>query len=225
MKEQKYILILAPVLLSLVAILSYLKITNVKNDTEKFINEYEKLNNTNYKIDTKNIKNVKYSSYDEVFNIIKSDTAIIYLGYPDDDNSRYLVDTLFKTIIENSIETTVYYLDIHGDRDEYTIENDKLVYEKDENGKELKGTDNYFKLMGMLDEYLGEYVLYLDDKEYSTNEKRIPLPSVVFIKDGKILGIEYASIDIPLEDLNLNIENYLLNMYSTSCDVGKENPC
>lgn len=225
MKEQKYILILAPVLLSLVAILSYLKITNVKNDTEKFINEYEKLNNTNYKIDTKNIKNVKYSSYDEVFNIIKSDTAIIYLGYPDDDNSRYLVDTLFKTIIENSIETTVYYLDIHGDRDEYTIENDKLVYEKDENGKELKGTDNYFKLMGMLDEYLGEYVLYLDDKEYSTNEKRIPLPSVIFIKDGKILGIEYASIDIPLEDLNLNIENYLLNMYSTSCDVGKENPC
>lgn len=225
MKEQKYILILAPVLLSLVAILSYLKITNVKNDTEKFVNEYEKLNNTNYKIDTKNIKNVKYSSYDEVFNIIKSDTAIIYLGYPDDDNSRYLVDTLFKTIIENSIETTVYYLDIHGDRDEYTIENDKLVYEKDENGKELKGTHNYFKLMGMLDEYLGEYVLYLDDKEYSTNEKRIPLPSVIFIKDGKILGIEYASIDIPLEDLNLNIENYLLNMYSTSCDVGKENPC
>ena len=114
---------------------------------------------------------------------------------------------------------------MHEDRDSYTIDNEKLVYEKDKNDNEIKGTKNYFKLLKALDDNLFEYILYIDDKEYDTKEKRIHFPSMIFVKDGKVLGVEYASTDIKHQDLYDIYQDYILNMYSNTCDSLKEDAC
>ena len=224
MKGKIKFIFIGLVLLVVIIILCYCMFRKT-NDTDKFKKEYEKFNTTNYKVDINNFKNIKYSSYDEVLNIIKNDTAVIYLGYTSDDNSRFAIDVLFKVLDNNNNDIKVYYLDIHNDRDSYVVEDDKLVYEKDEKGNEIKGSKDYFKLVEALNKYLGEYVIYFDGKEYNTREKRIPIPSLIFIKEGQILGIEYYSTNMEYEDVYSAIENYLLNMYSTTCDTGNETPC
>jgi len=217
MKLEKHFIVFIPILLFIMATLSYIMIIN-NNDTIKFKNEYEKLNQKYYSVSiNKNLK-IKYSSYKEVFDIINSKTGIIYLGYPTDDNSRFAINTLLNVIENNNVDTTIYYLDIHQDRDSYTIEDDKLVYSKDSKGKEIKGVDNYFKLLDMLDEYLDEYIIYVDDKEYKVGEKRIHFPTIIFISEGKIKGLEYASLDMDKDSLYSVYEDYISNMYSSSCD-------
>ena len=227
MKYEKLLIFLMPILLVIMAILGYIKLINNDDDSIKFKKEYEKLNSSEeyYKISIAEKNQVKYSSYKQIFNVLKNSTGIIYFGYPEDNNSRFAIETLLNVIEDNKIDTTVYYLDIHSDRDSYTIENNKLVYEKDSNGNEIEGTKEYFGLMSYLDKFLGEYVLYFEDEEYNTNEKRIPIPAIIFVKDGNILGLEYGSIDIEYEDLYSIYEDYVLEMYSSTCDTNAVDPC
>ena len=161
----------------------------------------------------------------ELFKVLKNDTGIIYLGNSKDNNSRFVIQTLLNVIKDKNINTKIYYLDILNDRDSYSIEDNKLVYETDSKGNEIKGTKNYFKLMEYLDDFLGEYIIYLNDIEYNTNEKRIPVPAIIFIKDGNILGLEYGSIDMNKDDLYSIFEEYILDMYSSTCDTNIVEPC
>lgn len=227
MKYEKLLMITMPILLVVAIVLGYFKVIRTQNDSIKFKNEYENLNSNKnyYKINIDKENPIKYSSYKEIFEVLKSKTGIIYLGYPEDNNSRFAIETLLKVIEENNVDTTVYYLDIHNDRDSYTIENNELVYDIDKNGNQIKGTENYFKLLKLLDKNLSEYILYLDDKEYDVEEKRIIFPSIIFVNKGEVLGIEYASTDMEFEDLYYAYEHYILDMYSSVCDTNKETPC
>ena len=225
MKKENLLLILMPILIAFMSILGYLKLINGINDPIKFKSKYESLNNKYYKVKISKDNSIKYSSYNEIFDVIKSKTGIIYLGYPECNDCRFAIETLLNVVSDNKIKTTIYYLDIHNDRDSYTIENEKLVYEKDENNNEIKGTENYFKLLKVLDENIFEYILYIDDKEYDTKEKRIHFPSIIFVKNGKILGLEYASTDIKYKDLYNIYQDYISDMYSSTCDNLKEEAC
>lgn len=225
MKNQKILYMALIVLLFVAAIIGYFKVVNTSKDALKFKNEYEKLNDKYYKVTISNNNKIKYSSYSEITKLLKSDNAIIYLGYPEDNNSRYAINTLLKVIEDNSIDTNIYYLDIHNDRDSFVVEDGKVVYEKDLNGNEIKGTKDYLKLVDELDQYLYEYTLYFDDTEYDTGKKRINIPAIIFIKNSKILSIEYASVDIDYESLYSTYEYYILDMSSDTCEVGKESSC
>jgi hypothetical protein len=43
--------------------------------------------------------------------------------------------------------------------------------------------------------HLTDYVVVFDDEEYETGEKRIYAPSVIFVRDGKVLGIHVSTVD------------------------------
>ena len=201
-------LIIIPILLFLLFTLSYIKITT-KNDSTKFKEEYESLNKTNYKVAISSNNNIKYSNYKEIFNVLENKTGIIFLGYKEDDNSRYAINILLKVLKKNNNKETIYYLDIHNDMDSYVIENNKLVYAKDDTGKDIKGTKNYFKLIKYLDNYLGDYIIMYEDKEYPTNEKRIPIPFIIFVENGKIKSAEYIYMDISEDEVYNLLESYV----------------
>jgi len=168
------------------------------NDNEKTINEdainfkeeYEKLNdkvnrNNNKKYPTVDISEnnvVKYSSYDEVLQVLESGTGVIYLGYPECPWCRNLVPVLLSSAREMEVDT-IYYLNIKEDRDLL------MLNEKKEIITEKEGSKDYYKLVDALTEILDDYILTTNEgEEVNTGKKRIYVPLVVFVKDGKIVG-------------------------------------
>ena len=84
--------------------------------------------------------------------------------------------------------------------------------------------------MEALDEHLTEYVISFEGKEYKTGEKRIYAPTVIFIKEGKVLGLHVSTIDShksgfdkmtdeQVDELYGIYENYILDMKKTTCST------
>lgn len=239
MKNEKKIFILATIMCAALVVLAYLRLVsnnNVTEDSIKFKEEYEELNGKDatlgrkYKeleIDESNP--IKYSNYDEIIDIIKNKTGIIYLGFPECPWCRTALPVLFDVAKENKIDT-IYYLNIKNERDSYIVEDGKLTYALDENGKEIKGTDGYFKLLDALKEHLSDYVINIDGESYEVGEKRLYAPSVIFVKEGKVLGIQVSTVESqsdgyePLtkeayEELHSIYDDYVAEMKSTTCST------
>lgn len=234
MKKEKNLYILLPILLVISAIIGYLTAFNNNEDSLKFKEEYEMLNGTvaygkvkynNIKISEKNP--IKYSNYEEILNIIKSGNGIIYLGFPECPWCRSILPVLFDVANDNKINT-IYYLNIKNERDSLVVEDGKLVYELDDDGNEKKGTEGYFKLLEALDKYLTEYTISYEDKLYETGEKRIYAPTVIFVRNGKVLGLHVSTVeshksgfdkmtDKQIEELYGIYEEYILEMKNSKC--------
>lgn len=238
MKKEKILLIVLPIILLILALLSYFKISSLNTDAMKFKREYEKYNNKktdsgkeylNLNIESNNP--MKYKSADDLIDIISNKTGIIYLGFPECPWCRNAISVLLDVAEENDIKD-IYYFNIKNERDSYTLEDSKLVYEKDENGNEIKGTKDYSKLLKALDSVLFDYVLEIDGKKYETGIKRIYAPSVIFIKDGKIIGIQVSTVESqtdPYKKLTKDQYNelydiytdYVVKMKSSTCSIDK----
>lgn len=241
MKKENILLIGLPVLCLIAAILGYFKIVNtpvkVNEDAIQFKEEYEKYNDKVVYADKKYSKlelsennPIKYSTYDEIIDVIDNQTGIIYLGFPECPWCRSVIPVLFDVAKDNEIDT-IYYLNIKNDRTSYIVENNKLAYELDENGNEKKGTKGYHKLLKILDKYLTEYIISFEGKPYETGEKRIYAPTVIFIRDGKILGLHVSTVsshlsgydkmtDEQIEELYSIYEEYILEIKSATCNIG-----
>lgn len=240
MKDKKILIILVPILFAALSILSYLKIINVSKSTDdsiKFKEEYEVFNNKKAssgkkykKLNINKNNRVKYSNYDELIDIIKNKTGIIYLGYPTCPWCRSAIPVLFEVVKDNNINT-IYYLNIEKERDYYIVEDEKLTYALDDNGKEMKGTDGYFKLLDALDEHLSDYVISVDGKKYEVGEKRIYAPSVIFVKDGKVIGIHVSTVASQSsgydaltkeehDELYSIYEDYIIELKNSTCSIG-----
>lgn len=100
----------------------------------------------------------KYVKTSEVLELFKSEQAIVLFGFKDCKWCQSYAPILNEVAKENGVET-IYYCDIKEDR--------------------TNKTEEYNKLVELLKDYL-----YEDDN----NEKRIYVPDVYFIKDGKIVG-------------------------------------
>lgn len=160
-----------------------------KKDSVKFKEEYEEYNNKendkgnkyqNLEISKKNV--IEYADYDKVFELLEEETAIIYFGFPTCPWCRTLVPILFDAAEEAGVEK-IYYLNNKDSRDIKTLENKKIVTTKE-------GTEDYYKLIDKLSDFLGEYE-GLKDKSI----KRLYFPTIVFVKDGKIVDIHIGTID------------------------------
>ncbi len=99
-----------------------------------------------------------YNTIEEIINIIENDTGIIYLGFPECKWCQAYVPMLNEVAKENKVEK-IHYFNIYNDRKE----NSSL----------------YQELVTLLDEYL--------DVDENSN-KRIFVPEVVFVKEGKVVA-------------------------------------
>lgn len=189
MKNQKILIIGLPILLVIAAILSYIKLINNDNSAVKFKKEYESLNSKYFEVNIEDKNPVKYTSYNDILDVINNKVGVVFLGNPTDNNSRYAINTLLYAIKENSIDATVYYLEINN----------------------IDNNEKHIELYNLLNQY--------DDYE----ENYIPI--MLFLKNGKIIRIKDISLDENYDDLKGIFEDYLLEIYSTSCDINASEPC
>lgn len=187
------------------------------SDAKRFKEEYESLNNAttssgkeylDLEISASNI--IKYSTIDEIIDIIENGTGVIYLGYPECPWCRNTVPALLEAADSTPLET-IYYLNMHDIRDAYII---------DANGnpsKSYEGNSQYSSLLESLDIILDDYILE-DEKgnKVSVGEKRIYVPLVVFVKDGII--VDYQDETVPTNEdpyipLTEEEKNELINIY------------
>lgn len=233
MKKGSMIIIIIVFLFSI--FMGYRYFEDKKETTSKdavtFKKEYEALNNRVNpnnnklypKISISNDNPIKYSSYDEIFEVLKSGTGVIYLGFPECPWARNLVPVMLSAAKEVEIDT-IYYLNIKDDRDVLMLnENGDIITEKEGNKK-------YFELVEKLDSILDNYILTDNDgKSVSTGKKRIYTPLLIFVKNGKIIAHHTDTVDSQTdpyvalndrqnEELLLKLINYMSKISASVCD-------
>ena len=233
MKKSSIIIIAIVIIFSIFIGIKYIneKETEINKDALKFKEEYEilngktnKNNNKKYplvKLSDDNV--IKYSSYDEIFEILNSGTGVIYLGFPECPWCRNLVPTLLSAAKETEIET-IYYLNIKEDRNLLVLNEKKEIITQNE------GSKNYFKLVDILKDVLDDYILTASDgEEVNTKTKRIYLPLVLFVKDGKLIGQHVGTVenqedpyialtDRQTEELLVELINLMSKVNGSICD-------
>ena len=203
MKKKTKIIILILILLLFGGLLTFFIINNkskelITEDSLKFKEDYESVNGKKVSdelsyssLDIPKNNPMKYSSYEEIFKILDNGTGVIYLGFPKCPWCRNIVPVLIDTALKSKVET-IYYLNIKDDRNVLSLtKKGKIKTEK-------KGTENYLKLVDLLKDNLREYE-GLNNK----NIKRIYVPLVIFVKNGKVVGT-YESLPAFQERANGN---------------------
>lgn len=199
-------------------------------DALKFKEEYESLNGEKNqqgkiypKVDISKDNPIKYSSIEKIVKIIEKGTGVIYFGFPKCPWCRSAVPALLNAAVESGIDT-IYYLNVTDVRDSKVVDaNGKIVTEKE-------GSKEYPKLLKALDKYLDEYVVEdANGKKYKTGEKRIYVPLVVFVRNGKVIGTHLDTVksqkdpykgltEEQNEELSLIYYKYMNKMLGDSCD-------
>lgn len=182
-----------------------------KSDNIKFKKEYEILNgqkNANNKeyisitIDKENP--VKYATYEEIKELLEEGTAVIYFGFPECPWCRNAVPVLLDAAKELGIET-IYYYNALEIRDKKSLDkNGNIVVEEE-------GTKEYKELIEIMYDELPTY-----DGLNDETIKRLYFPTVVFVKEGKIIGLHTSTVDSqknPYEFLTDNQYNQLKQIY------------
>lgn len=192
------------------------KLEPVETDAIKFKKEYEEINGKEaygMKYSTLEISEdnpIKYSNADEIERVLKDGNGIIYLGYPNCPWCRTAVPVLLTAAIDAGVDK-IYYINMSEERDSYIVKDGEVILDK-------KGTDQYYKLLELLDEHLDEYIVKDEEgKEYSTNEKRIYVPVVFFVKEGKIVGMHLDTVESqknPFQALNKEQTEELYGIYT-----------
>lgn len=178
-------------------------------DGVNFKQEYEKLNDAEVKgtelkylelsIDEENP--IKYSSYEEIFNILDNGTGVIYFGFPECPWCRALTPVLLDAAEESGVDK-IYYLNNKEDRDVLEVDKNKKVVVKKE------GTDDYYKLLEKLGDFASDY----DLEGAETDSKRLYFPTVLVVKEGKIASFHEGTLESqenPFEEMNKEDKNEL----------------
>ncbi len=227
--DKKIILGIIAVLLVFATSVGILAYKNEKNPPEEepkytedqlaFKKAYEDLNGQIRDKDGKTIRTLNIDSNnpvdilteEETIDILENGTGIIYMGFTDCPWCRTMVPVLLNTLKNTGIEK-LYYLDIKDIRSTYVLNNkNKAVKEKD-------GTTGYYKILELLDKELDNYTLTTSKgKTVKTGEKRLLAPTVVFVKEGKVVGTHVGTVDTqkdPYEDLTEEQTTELVDIYT-----------
>ena len=194
----KLVISMKKIIFSLIAIIFIAGVCGcgIKSDSSKFKEEYESLNG---QINEKNSKTYPevivgednpfvYSNADEIISLLSDKkTGVVYLGYNTCPWCRNIIAPLQASAKENNIGK-IYYMDLKNERDQKGIDSEGNVITIKE------GSEAYKKLLVAFDEYLDDYNLTHDGKTVPTNEKRIYVPLVIFIKEGEVVGYHCDTI-------------------------------
>ena len=140
--------------------------------------EYENYNSTNYQLNIEKDNNFKYLDMNNINNVFSSNN-VIFIGEPQDNKSRYLVDSLNN--IEKDYNIDIYYYNYKDNNPKYEIKDEKLVKTSD-------GTKLYNEMLEKLNNYITTLNVEKEEQVYKTEEKVFPTPAVIFILDKKIYG-------------------------------------
>lgn len=166
-------------------------------DSYRFNEEYNLLLNTR----------VKYINANNLDNILNKDRAVIYIGTSKNEICHKVVPLLNEAVNKYNFNN-FYYLNIDEEKPIFDIKDNEVIKVKD-------GSENYYKLIDLLDPFLKEYVIKKDNKEYKTGEKEIGLPFIIFIKDGKLQNYHEGTINqLDFDDKNSEQRLRLINIYS-----------
>lgn len=134
---------------------------SIITDAEKFSSEYTEVDENNV---------FKYAKMDEILNVLKKGTGVVYLGFPECGWCQAYVKYLNEVAKENEFGTIFYY-NIKEDR--------------------ANNTENYKKIVSLLNENL------MNDDE---GNKRIFVPNVTFVKNGQIIANDNETSVVTEED-------------------------
>lgn len=140
--------------------------------------EYENYNSTNYQLNIEKDNNFKYLDMNNINNVFSSNN-VIFIGEPQDNKSRYLVDSLNN--IEKDYNIDIYYYNYKDNNPKYEIKDEKLVKTSD-------GTKLYSEMLEKLNDYVTTLNVEKEEQIYKTEEKVFSTPAIVFILDKKIYG-------------------------------------
>lgn len=198
-KEKKNTTVILIALILVVLALAggiYLFIGNKDKDALKFKTEYQELNGTTSKSGSKYLEldidkdnPIKYISAKEALEVLKSDSAIIYAGAPWCPWCRNAVPVILELAKKKKVDT-IYYLELDDIKSNFEIEDGELK-------KTVDGTDDYYELLDALGEHLDDYILKdSDGKEYDTKEKRIYMPYLISVRNGRIVGDKIGTVSL-----------------------------
>lgn len=185
-------------ILSICAFFAYQKEEQIPDltDAEKIAEEYKVLNNEINEqnnlaypiVELSNENPFVYASEEEVIRVLKEGTGVIYFGFPSCPWCRTLLPVLESAAKEVGIGR-IYYLNISEIRDTLELdENNKIVTTKE-------GSNGYYQILNLLDEYLEEYTLIGKNNERVTaEEKRLFAPTVVSVLNGEIVGFHEGTV-------------------------------
>ncbi len=203
----------------------------INSDAISFKNEYESLNNVVREKDGRTIKEISIESNnpvdilseEEAISLLESGTGVLYFGFSDCPWCRSMLPVLLKTLNNMSIDR-LYYLNVKNMRDTLSLGEKNKVEVKEE------GTKGYYKILELLDDVLEPYYLMSEDgKKIDTKEKRLMAPTVVAIKDGKVVDIHVGTVESHesgYDDLTTEQQEELQNrfmelirkVYNVDCD-------
>lgn len=178
---------------------------NKNLDAIKFKEEYENLNDSeNYiKLNISKDNPFIYANYEDIMEIIDT-TGIIYFGFPECPWCRNAVEPLIKAANKTGIKE-IYYYNIKDIRNTLILdENGNIITKKE-------GTDEYNSIVKALYDDLDVYEGLNDDRV-----KRIYAPTVVFIKDGEVVGLHTSTVSThknPSIKMTNEQEGELINIY------------
>lgn len=212
-----------------VGIFLYLKKDNNNiSDALKFKNEYESYNGKTYdgtEIEYINLEipkdNLfKYTPEKEVVDILQNKTALIYFGFAQCPYCRSMVNLLNDVAEKNNLEQ-IYYVDILNNRDTYEVIDNTVA-------KITNGSKYYYELLDVMKDYLTDYEIADESgKNYATGVKRLYAPTVVAVKNGKIVGFHEGTIDTvsKFEELTEEESKTLSKIYQEMIDKMEINIC
>lgn len=169
---------------------------NRVSDARTFKEEYESLNGkentvggTYMEVSISQNNPVQYATFDKVLEVLESGSGVIYFGFPECPWCRNLIPNLLEAADNVGVDK-IYYLNAKDERDVLELDEKNQVVTKKE------GSENYKKLLQKLDAHLSEYTLIDQNKKtIKTGEKRLYFPTVVVVKEGKVVGFHEGTVE------------------------------
>lgn len=190
--NNRKIIVVIVILLIITVVLSFITVSKNKltKDERHFKIEYEKYNDEKdssgkkyISVNIKDDNNIEYLTGKETVEFMKKETGIIYFGFPQCSWCRSAIEVLIDAAEEMGIDK-IYYYNGYGDRDEKYIDTDGEVITVH------KGSDEYYQILKLLGDKAQVYEGLNDE-----SLKRLYFPTVLFIKDGKVVDMHVSTVE------------------------------
>ena len=181
-------------------------------DAMKFKKEYESLNGQandagvlHKEITIPEENPMVYATQEEVMEMLENGTGIIYFGFPECPWCRAALPVLLEAA-EEELMTKILYYNNKDQRDT------RELLETGGNQITKEGTSGYYAILNALGEFASAY-----DGMNDETIKRLYYPTVVFVYEGEIVGLQESlsseeGVD-PRQDLTTDQWNALKKIY------------